>query len=677
MQATYSTIDKILSPKVQYKIPLFQRQYTWARENWKRLWEDIENCDKEELSHFFGTFVCAKQNQKSGSVPETLVIDGQQRLTTIMIVLIALRDKAGTLVTYDEDLARDIQRKLVNTLASKDNQHHSTDYYKFLPSQIDKTYFCNLIDKSKNTKTDTEDTSTTIRRCYLFFQQKLKFIDSKEQLRKIYDVIISNLQIVMIDLDETDNYYVVYESLNSTGVALTQADLIRNLFFMKFRDPKDQEDYHKKYWIPMESKLGDKLTQYLGDFLMQEKYEVIRDNEIFLTYKKLVGVNDEGQQVLNYLEKLNKFLPYYEKILEPNKEIDNMSIRKSLQKANKLENSNAYPFYLKCYNAYLEGHLTTDEFSEVLSVVENFIIRRYICISNLSDYGIIFTKVVMKNLGNNKHEAFVRIVKEQLASRKYPSDEDFETYLVKRNVYSTRTKENKIRLILEAIEEFLSGQSFDSDKKPTIEHVLPQTLSSSWQSDLGQNWKSDYDAVIHTIGNLTLTYYNSELGNQTFSEKKDIIAKYDKFELNQYFLNFDQWGADEIRERSQYLASIALKIWASFANKDSELVINSSVTGKTPKYLIFDEEKISVKSWREVLTETFKIVDKLYPEKMKSMCRTNHKWVTTKPDEFRISSKVGAFYIYTGHAAEATMDVCKQLMNMIEKETLWSIEFEE
>lgn len=271
MKASETNLQEIIEGTKQYIIPMFQRTYSWVDKQWNQLWEDVIDLidDNQNQSHFIGSIVSIPMNANTHGVQQFLVIDGQQRLTTLLVLLAATRDvakKQGNINLADE---------IHNTLLI--NSYKSgEEVYKFLPTQVDKEFFKKII--NNDTLTGLED--SRIIKAYQFFFNKLEKMDDISILKS---KITANLSIVSIVLSPDDNPYLVFESLNAKGQPLTQADLIRNYLFMRI-PTDDQEDQYTRYWLPMQEKLGDQLTEFIRHYLLGVNINV-RKSDVYVKFK--------------------------------------------------------------------------------------------------------------------------------------------------------------------------------------------------------------------------------------------------------------------------------------------------------------------------------------------------------------------------------------------------------
>lgn len=653
MKASETSLQSIIEGTKQYIVPLFQRSYSWEKQDWEILWKDIMELYAEEnpRSHFIGSIVTIPVASVPEGVPKYLLIDGQQRLTTIFILLAALRDKAKQ--SNQARLAEEINDKF---LVNKYND--GPDYYKLQPSQVDRPSFHSILNL------ETVTTADKITRVYQFFERKLKpgHIDAT----KIKNIITGKLSIVSIVLDSDDNPYLVFESLNAKGRPLTQSDLIRNYFFMRIH-VNEQERIYLQYWKPMEEVLGKNLTEFIRHYLMRNGVNV-KQNDVYFSLKELINQGD----ALTHLKELFRFAGYYERLLNPEKE-EKPNLRRALQRLNKMEVNTSYPFLLNCYDDYSNQIISADEFYEVLKTIENFSIRRFVCNVPTNQLNKIFPSLYGQV--QDKPGSFVSRVKSVLQTKGYPRDVEFKSRLQDVKLYGSGDRAVKAKLILETIEESYQHKEQVSMDDFSIEHIMPQTLTEDWQTYLGDDWELTHELLLHTIGNLTLTKYNSELSNLDFNSKKQLLQE-SHLEMNKYFQNVSEWKKEDIKQRSEHLAELALKIWPYFGDKENEQSGNTTVTGTTPTDLWILGQHFTVHSWRDVLEQTMNTIAELEPEKMEQIMQQFPRFIGRDKNKFRAirTLKNGAF-IEVNLSAKSIESFCYQALQAVELSTEdWKVE---
>ncbi len=645
MQAKETKLQDIIEGTKQYVIPLFQRTYSWTPKEWEVLWKDlVELCEMENpRTHFIGSIV----NMPTVSVPEGvakyLLIDGQQRLTTIFILLALLRNKAR------ENQNLRFADEVNNTLLV--NQYKDgNDYYKLMPTQVDRPTFENLINGNPN------ETENQITRAYVFFEKKLKQVELEpEKLKKI---ITSYFSVVSIVLDADDNPYLVFESLNAKGRPLTQADLIRNYFFMRIHVDK-QEKVYNDYWLPMQTALDESLTEYIRHFLMRNG-NIIKQGDVYYALKESVSTSN----ATDYLNDLKKFSIYYQRLIYPELEPE-IQLQKYFRRLNRIEVTTAYPLLLNFYSNYADGKITKDDFVTILKTLENYLIRRFVCNvpSNQLNriFPIVYPQIISKHPDN-----IVEGFKTVLQGRGYPKDNEFYLRFRETKFYGGGDRQIKTKLILETLEEKFAHKEKVPFDNLTIEHIMPQTLSEWWQNELGAEWEETHDLFLHTIGNLTLTAYNTELSNDGFPTKKETFEA-SHLELNKYFSAIPHWTRNEIEQRAENLAKQAIEIWAYFGQENTSPTDLQEVTGTTPISLSILGQHIPVDSWRDVMEQTLNTVADLEPEKFEVLAHNFPRYLGKDKNKFRaIRQLQNGYYIEMNLSAQSIQKLCYQAMETIE-----------
>jgi len=645
MQAKETKLQDIIEGTKQYVIPLFQRTYSWTPKEWEVLWKDlVELCEMENpRTHFIGSIV----NMPTVSVPEGvakyLLIDGQQRLTTIFILLALLRNKAR------ENQNLRFADEVNNTLLV--NQYKDgNDYYKLMPTQVDRPTFENLINGNPN------ETENQITRAYVFFEKKLKQVELEpEKLKKI---ITSYFSVVSIVLDTDDNPYLVFESLNAKGRPLTQADLIRNYFFMRIHVDK-QEKVYNDYWLPMQIALGENLTEFIRHFLMRNG-NIIKQGDVYYALKESVSTSN----ATDYLSDLKKFSIYYQRLIYPELEPE-VLLQKYFRRLNRIEVTTAYPLLLNFYSNYADGKIIKDDFVTILKTLENFLIRRFVCNvpSNQLNkiFPIVYPQIISKHPGN-----IVEGFKSVLQGRGYPKDNEFYLRFRETKFYGGGDRQIKTKLILETIEESFAHKEIVPFDNLTIEHIMPQTLSEWWQNELGAEWEETHDLFLHTIGNLTLTAYNTELSNDGFPTKKTTLEE-SHLELNKYFKEIPYWTRNQIEQRAENLAKQAIEIWTYFGQENTTPTDLQEVTGTTPISLSILGQHIPVHSWRDVMEQTLNTVADLEQEKFEILAHNFPRYLGKDKNKFRaIRQLQNGYYIEMNLSAQSIQKLCYQAMETIE-----------
>ena len=548
MHANQTDVQKILGGVQQYVIPLFQRPYTWETRQWKKLWDDLLELSEEDKprNHFIGSIVTMPSRSVPEGVSKYVLIDGQQRLTTLLVFLAAIRDKAR----------RDGDARLadkINDLMLKNRHQDGTDVYKLLPTQADRPEFCVLMDGISPTLVGG------IARAYAFFEKKLRS-QPGEGLDRLYTVACKNLVLVSIVLERDDNPYLIFESLNADGQPLSQADLIRNFFFMQVH-VNSQDKVFRESWQPMQDRLGKELTDFIRHFLMRDG-RVVKQGEVYFTLKESVE-GTTGDDVIGYLTKLAEFSVYYARLLDPRLESNN-DLASRLARLNRFEATTVYPFLLNVYRDYESSRFSAADFAAVLDVLESFLIRRFVCGIPTNALSKIFVALYAQAMAAG---TLVDGMKRVLADKNFPRDKQFREQFVTLSLYGGGDRRDKAKLILERLEASFGHKEANYPAELTIEHVMPQTVTDWWKEHLGEDWASTHDYWLHTVGNLTLTGYNPDLSNSDYPSKRAILKK-SHVELSRHFADVERWDETAIGQRGESLADRAIAIWPDFAHRE-------------------------------------------------------------------------------------------------------------
>ena len=645
MQAKETKLQDIIEGTKQYVVPLFQRTYSWTTKEWDILWKDLVELSEMEnpRTHFIGSIV----NMPTISVPEGvakyLLIDGQQRLSTIFILLTLLRNKAQEI--QNARFADEIN----NTLLV--NQYKDgIDYFKLLPTQVDRETYINFINGKQN------NSDNQLTKAYDFFEKKLKQIEIQpEKLKKI---ITSYFSVVSIVLDADDNPYLVFESLNAKGRPLTQSDLIRNYFFMRIHI-NDQERVYFEYWLPMQTALNENLTEFIRHFLMMNG-NIIKQSDIYYSLKASVS----STNAFDYLKELQKFSVYYQRLIYPEFEPE-IELQYSFKRLNRIEVTTAYPLLLNFYNDYSNNNISKNEFIEILKTLENYLIRRFVCNVPTNQLNKVFPSVYPQ-IKTKYFDKIVEGFKTVLQAKGYPKDNEFCLRFRETKFYGGGDRQIKTKLILETLEENYEHKEVVPFDNLTIEHIMPQTLSEWWQNHIGSDWEETHDLFLHTIGNLTLTAYNTELSNDNFTTKK-VTYNESHLELNKYFASKTEWNRKEIELRSEILANQALSIWSYFGQENSSPTNFHEVTGTKPISVTILGQVFSVESWRDVLEKTFNTIAELEPEKFTIIAHNFPRFLGKDKSKFRaIRLLQNGYYIEVNLSAQSIQRFCNQSVETIE-----------
>lgn len=433
----------------------------------------------------------------------------------------------------------------------------------------------------------------------------------------------------------------------------------------------NQNDVYKLYWLPMQQSLGDDLTEFIRHYLMMSG-NIIKQSDIYYSLKEQVSPDN----AIEYLEKLKKYSTYYDKIKNPEKE-NNEYIKRGLKRLNRIEVTTAYPLLLNFYNDYFNQTISDNDFSQLLNIIENYLIRRFVCNIPSNQLNKIFP-IIYSILKEKYPNSIVVGLKNILQDKGYPKDNEFLSRFRDIAFYGGGDRAIKAKLILESLEESFSHKEKIDFDNLTIEHVMPQTLSEWWQEYLGDEWGETHDIYLHTIGNLTLTAYNSELSNDIYPRKQATL-KDSHLELNKYFSSVEKWSREEIEKRSSLLADKALHIWPYFGQDNyssSNEVIH--VTGTTPISLYILGQYFPVKNWRDVLENTLNVIADLEPQKFSTISDYFSSKIGKDKSKFRaIRQLKNGYYFEVNLSAQSIQKLCYQAIEMIElTDNDWEVEIQ-
>lgn len=599
MKASEANFLNFMQGTKQFIVPIYQRKYSWTKQQCKQLWNDIVRAGKDDSidGHFAGSIVyIGKGVYQSTAVPQLLVIDGQQRMTTLTLLLMALRK-----AIEESEGSFDITKKKITNYYLVNNEEEEDLYYKLILTQGDKSTLLNLVTEDPLPK----EYSQRLYENYHFFLEQIR--DGKINLNQLYKGI-SKLMIVDISLEkDKDDPQLIFESLNSTGLDLSQADLIRNYVLMRL-DPKEQTSLYTNYWHPMEKSFGSLndsslFDRFMRDYLTVKTGRISNIRNVYSDFKKFVR-NQKEQTIQQIVEDIYQYSKYFVKLAF--QKDDAQDINEVLIDINALKVDVSYPFLMEVYNDYEKQKLTKSEFIAVLRVVESYVFRRAICGVPTNSLNKTFSTMAGEIDKNHYLESIHAIFLLKDTYKRFPNDEEFMRELTVKDVYNFRNRNYLLRkLENQDRKEIVNIESY------TIEHIMPQNknLSSQWKEDLGENWEEIQKNLLHTLGNLTLTRYNSELSDRPFKEKTHLKGgfKDSPLRLNRNLAELEIWNEEEIIKRGQFLARQTLQIWKYPSLSEGVLsqYRNQDITAKNYSRSIEDYEYL-----KEDMLELFKQLSK-------------------------------------------------------------------
>lgn len=567
MKAQDLPLTQLLQGSKQFIIPIFQRTYSWGRSHCAQLWEDIIRVGSNEQldSHFIGSAVYIPEEDTSAAISRWLVIDGQQRITTMTLLLLGLMKRLEA-----EGVEEPISALEIEDYYLKNRYGKGDLKYKLLLTKTDKNTLIALLDG----KEPGEQSSRRILDNYAYFSEQLASAD----LNAVYTGI-KKLMIVDVRLQQgIDNPQMIFESMNSTGKALTQADLIRNFVLMGLEHDL-QTRLYSDYWRPMEEAFGadnyiNQFDEFMRYFLViHMRNHRIRRQDVYDEFKAY----SRNLAVEELLIQLKEFTAYYCDVALGKGQ--DKELGAAFHDIRELRADVCYPLLMEIYQDYRNDRITKAEFLEIIRMVESYVFRRVVC-----DIPTNSLRQTFATFGRRlKKDRYLESVKATFlllqSYRRFPSESEFVQKIKERNLYNFNRRFYWLRRIENhGRKERVYVQDY------TVEHILPQNenLSEAWKSTLGGEWKRVRDTYLHTLGNLTLTGYNSELSDRPFAQKRDMEGGFadSPIRLNTGLGSLAKWGEEEIQSRAATLAAKAVTVWKEPVLEDSIL---DAYRHKTPE----------------------------------------------------------------------------------------------
>lgn len=598
----------------RYIIPVYQRKYDWKLENCRQLYSDLKKIVLEgRSSHFFGSIVSSVV--PVGSRLEYHIIDGQQRLTTVTLLLLAMRNLIAQqkLVSQSGRLDEQIaQRFLISPWAAAEDQ------IKLRPVKGDREALARLFGAEEDF-----DPASNLTHNYRFFCDML--LKESISIDELY-AGIGKLEIISITLDHDDNAQLIFESLNSTGLALEEGDKIRNYILMGL-NPREQNSYYDTYWTKIEKCTGNDVSSFVRDYLSIKEQVTPTLNTVYHAFK--VYADGIRKPITTLLDDLLRYARLFEKLRTCKSGLGEKRLDDCLYRMSRLDIGVTRPFLMEVLRLNQDGKLSSQDVLTVFLTTEDYLFRRNICevpTNALNKIFLMLNKEILRYDGTTENyvEKFVYALLSKRESGRFPDDEEFSTALAAKQVYLMRGKYKAY--LFERLENHGTIETKDvythlDNKVYTIEHIMPQHLTPAWTRALGPNSAEIHSTWLHRLANLTLTGYNPNLSNKTFAEKRDAAEggyKASGLKMNQRIAQKETWGLIELEERNHELAVLALKIWpfpqSGFvpATKDFDFCTlddeDIDLTGRSiAKYSLQNVEQ-PVSSWSSMFEQVVKFL---------------------------------------------------------------------
>lgn len=604
----------------KFIIPVYQRNYDWKIENCAQLFTDLENMIlTKRPRHFFGCIVSQISTEAFGN---RILIDGQQRITTCFLLLFALVHSVekGILKTNDPVFARRIldqyllnqynkeQEKLRLKLIKKDQEA----FFRIAHGDFD-----NLIDSS----------NVTVN--YKYFAERIAQSGfSPEELEKA----IMKLEVIDITLDDCDDPQLIFESLNSTGLNLSEGDKIRNYLLMRL-SPEEQEMCHERYWEKIEERTDFNVSDFVRSYLTTKIRQSPPKARIYAQYKTFFEKSDFSQE--EHLADLLEYAGLYQALKHA--ELGCQAINLIQRRLNLFEQDVIVPFLLGLYKYRKDGFISDDETASVLKTIETYLFRRFVCREPSNALAKVFMTLHSEASKLSRDSSYLSVVNYLLlhkeGSAAFPNDHAFETAFKERDFYQIQSMKYYFfdRLENEDSRERVEVVQRLRDGTYSIEHIMPQTLSNPWREALGPNFNEIHENWLHKVANLTLTAYNSEYSNRSFLEKRDAEGGFCQsgFRINDFVRNQERWGEEELEARNELLWEKALRLWplpsseyVPPATAYDEISLDEderSVTNRKIAAFTFMGSRYTVSSWREMHTSVISLINTIEPAILTSL----------------------------------------------------------
>lgn len=678
MQAQQKFIKQFLAqPDTNFIVPVYQRNYDWKRKQCDQLLKDLLAI-KENQQYFIGSIVHKNDNVITGQ-NKLIIIDGQQRITTLNLLLFTLAEIFKE--NNDSKMSEEIWDYYL-----QNKYENSSEKLKLKPIITDNQTYVRLVNGNRATIPN----GNRILDNYLFFKER---IGGYDDAKKIY-ANFNRLTIVEIALQQDDDPQKIFQSLNSTGLELSQADLIRNFLLMNL-EYSYQEKIFQNYWSIIERNCQKEsineswLSFFFRDFLTNQFNYIPSYSGVFETFKtKYSNIHNDLTNFEEMMNIMKEYSLFYNYLINPDK-VESKKLSKELKYISKLEVSVAYPYLLGVFKDFKEGIINEDSLIEILRLVQSLVFRRFICGVPTNALNKIFmslynnSKKLREKYPNINYVQSVQLVLLRYTSyQRFPKDDEVIENLKSKDIYSTQSK-NKLYLL-----EKLENESNSFMDNPvdlfersdiSIEHIFPQNPSDVWKNSITQEEYKELEARINTIGNLTIVINNGSLGNRAFTEKRDLNQedskgyKYSKFNLNDYLSNIEKWDIQSLNERTNRLCNKFVDIWdypevegliQVEADIETDLFEIEDPTGKTFSYFVFNGEKVENDSYKAMYIYVLKyLYNEHYEYFYSPEAREIFEVYKNESDYKYLSQIADQCYVY---AALSSADILKRLKRLSE-----------
>lgn len=671
MKANELPITNFLqAPYVQFVIPVYQRNYDWTNNECKELITDIISVEKHNRgTHFIGSIVFIHEGAYSTSeVKELVIIDGQQRLTTINIIYVALYRYAK-----DKGLQKDSEM-LLNTFLTNQYVEQESSKLKLKQTDANSLAFKAIMNGTEN---EFGQYSNVIENFNYF---------KNEITEETFPLILNGLKrliFVEISLERgKDDPQRIFESLNSTGLDLSQSDLIRNYILMDL-DPKNQNKIFEQIWNPIEENARDLVKQksavsdYIRDYLTLKNKKIPNKNNVYLEFKKLYTEKDENYT--QELESIKSLSVHYKKFINPSTVAD-QNIRKELEFISRLEINVVYPFLLQVFEDEANGLITKEDLLKVLRLIQSYTWRRFVVGLPTNALNKIFMALYSEVDTEDYFDSIALALVKKKGTGKFPTDEDLKTALKDKDLYNIQSKNRNY--MFEMLENFNNREYVNTaNENITVEHIFPQTPNEDWEKVITPD---DYflfkEKYLNTIANLTLSGNNGALSNKSFDDKKLMNRNggeqgynFSRLWLNDFLKKADNWTVENYNHRFDLIYDRFLKIWkfptvilpVSEKTDEENIFDAETPTHKKLEYFIFENTRVEEETVAQMY---FYIINKLYDKNAQLLLEASEVLKISRDNkEFRAAQEIkSGYFIESNIDSNSKFSILKKLLVLFE-----------
>lgn len=665
--------DLIEGKLTRFVIPVYQRNYDWKQEQCGRLFDDLVEVAKTGRDeHFFGSIV--SQTPRG----ERVVIDGQQRITTVFLLLAAIRSqlRAGIIAAKDTELADDIDEYYLI-----DRKHKNDQKLRLKLIKSDRKAFAAILEE----KEEDFIPESNVTQNFLYLKGRLASTDA--DIDELYEAIKS-LCVIDITLDPEDDAQLIFESLNSTGLDLSEADKIRNFVLMNLNQDI-QETYYDNYWNAVEVNTDYEVSEYIRFYLAAREGKTPAVKKVYPAFRAYAAKrfcnpdeNDFTIRTEDLLKELLRYSTHYRNCIHP--DTGSRDIDSALNAINLFDASVTHPYLLNLLEYRKQGGIDDDAVAEVLWVIDSFLFRRWVCSVPTNALNKIFETLhadAIKGVseGFDYQDVVKYLITHKGGTGRFPEDGDFLYALDMRDFYRIGNRKYYLydRLENGRSNERISVVAGLESGDFSVEHIMPQTLSADWKKELGSDWERIHEEWLHKLANLTLTAYNSDYSNRPFAQKRSMEKGFENsgFRMNQWVARQDTWGELQMKEREEKLEKSFLELWpyphSTYEPKKTlpeSAALDSDVefTGRRISGFNFMDVHYMVNQWNDMLAKVLQLVYELEPAKIHLLVGRPGYPASAfhKDDDHGFSKIADGVYAKTASSTVAKIDLLRSVFDL-------------